>query len=139
MRKVLLPVDGSCYTTKILERAKSLFDSKEVQITLLTVVNTPMHYKYDFEYKNALHHSQKNLENYAEMLSAYQVSTSVVCGRPGVSIVRFAKQNNFDCVLMTRSFQGSAETYHAVSSYVVKKAPFLELLILPEDAQRQYA
>ena len=62
MKKVLLPVDGSCYTTKILERAKSLFDSKEVQITLLTVVNTPMHYKYDFEYKNALHHSQKNLE-----------------------------------------------------------------------------
>lgn len=139
MKKVLLPVDGTERTLKSLERVKTEFDPADVQITLLTVMSTPMHYKYDHEYDHALHRHQKKLESYQEMLSDYQVSTSVISGKPGASIVRFAKQNDFDCVLMTRSLQGSTEAHGSVSAYVAKKAPFLEMMILQDEPQRRYA
>ena len=45
MKKVLLPVDISDRALKSLERAKFEFDPSEVEITLVTVMNSPMHYK----------------------------------------------------------------------------------------------
>lgn len=139
MKKVLLPVDISDRSIQSLERAKVAFDPSEVQITLVTVMNTPIHYKYDHEFNHALRRRQQKLESYQEMLGDYKVSTSVLFGKPGSSIVRFAKQNDFDCVLMTRSPKGSTEAHGSVSAYVAKKAPFLEMMILNEENQRRSA
>ena len=139
MKKVLRPVDISDRALKSLERAKFEFDPSEVEITLVTVMNSPMHYKYDHEFAHELHRRQKKLESYQKILDNYEVTTSVLCGKPGVSIVRFAKQNHFDCIIMTRSKKESAEAHGSVSAYVAKKAPFLELMILNEESQRRSA
>lgn len=139
MKKVLLPVDVSDRALKSLERAKTEFDPSEVQITLVTVMNSPMHYKYDHEFAHALHRRQQKLESYQKLLDEYNVSTSVLCGKPGVSIVRFARQNAFDCIILTRSCKESTEAHGSISAYVAKKAPFLEMVILNEENQRRSA
>jgi len=139
MKKVLLPVDVSDRALKSLERAKATFDPSEVRITLVTVMNSPMHYKYDWEFAHALHRRQQKLETYQKLLAGYNVDTSVLCGKPGVSIVRFARQNHFDCIILTRSYKESPEAHGSISAYVAKKAPFLEMMILSEENQRRSA
>ena len=132
MKKVLVPIDSSDRSIKSIEKVRSEFDPSQVQITLLTALETPIHYKYEQEYQHALHRQQENLENYKKMLPEYEVAASVVSGKPGPAIVRFAEQNEINCIVMTRSPGGSAEMHGSVSAYVAKKAPFLELIILQE-------
>ncbi len=132
MKKVLVPVDGSERSLRSLEKVRKEFTPEEAQITLISVIDTPMHYKYEQQYQHDLHKFQEQLEHYQEMLSEYQVSTSVVTGKAGPAIVRFAEQNEFQCLVMTRSQYGTMEG-GSVSAYIAKKAPFLELMILQEE------
>ena len=132
MKKVLIPVDGSERSVRSLEKVRKEFTPEEAQITLLTVIDTPIHYKYEEQYQRDLHKHQEQLERYKEMMSEYQVSASVVSGKPGPAIVRFAEQNEFQCLVMTRSQYGTMES-GSVTAYIAKKAPFLEMMILQEE------
>ena len=133
MKKVLVPVDGSERSMRSLEKVRQEYAPSDVQVTLLTVIDTPIHYKYEEQYQRDLNKDREQLERYREMLPGYQVSTSVVSGKPGPAIVRYAEQNGIQCLVMTRSQYGSTEYHGSVSAYIAKKAPFLELTILQEE------
>ena len=133
MKKVLLPVDVSGRNLKTLERVKAAYAPDEVQITLLTVVDSAMHFKYDDEYDRYRQKRLRELDELSAQLEGYDVSTVVIQGNPGSKIVEYAEINKFDELIMTRSNRGGLGKLGSVASHIVRQAPNLDLIILRED------
>ena len=135
MKKVLLPVDVSERNVKTLERVKAEYSPGQVQVTLLTVVESAMHFKYDDEYARYQQKRQRELEGLAAQLEGYDASTVILQGKgnPGSKILEYAKHNHFDILIMTRSNRGPLGKLGSVASYIVREAPNMDLLILRED------
>ena len=68
MKKVLLPVDISERNRKTLERVKAEFAPGEIKITLLTVMEGAMHFKYHEEYERHQQKRQRELESLSAQL-----------------------------------------------------------------------
>jgi nucleotide-binding universal stress UspA family protein len=133
MKKILLPVDVSDRNLKTIERAKADFAPDEAKITLLTVVESAMHFKYDDEYERYQQKRRRELESLSEQLEGYDVSTVILQGNPGGQILDYAAHNQFDMLIMTRSKRGGLGKLGSVASRIVNDAPNMDLLILRED------
>ena len=133
MKKILLPVDVSERNLKTIERVKAEFAPGEAKITLLTVVEGAMHFKYNDEYERAQQKRQRELENLTEQLEGYDVSTVILQGNPSGQILEYAEHNKFDMLIMTRSNRGALGKLGSVAARIVSEAPNLDLMILKEN------
>ena len=132
MKKILLPVDVSGRNLKTLERVKAEFAPGEVKITLLTVIEGAMHFKYNDEYERHQQKRQRELESLSEQLEGYDVSTVILQGNPSSQILEYAEHNKFDMLIMTRSNRGVLGKLGSVASRIVSEAPNMDLMILRE-------
>lgn len=133
MEKILLPIDGSDRSLLSIRKLKKDYKPEEVEVTLLTVVDSALHFKYDSEYEMYRQKRLRELDALAASLEGYKVNTVVLQGSPASHIVEYAENNKFDVLIMTRSSRGTLEKMGSVASQIVRKAPFLDLVILRED------
>ena len=132
MKRILVPVDVSDRNLKTIERVKAEFAPGEAQITLLTVVEGAMHFKYNDEYERHQQKRQREMENLSEQLAGYNVSTVILQGNPSSQILEYAEHNKFDMLIMTRSKRGALGKLGSVASRIVSEAPNMDLMILRE-------
>lgn len=109
MRKILVPIDGSEYSTRALIKAKELALALGCDITILNVIKPMQDYNYvhnkDF-YKDAerslLNVSRALLEKSLEHFTDFprEVTTLFKRGDPVNEIVKFAEDGEFDLVIM---------------------------------------
>ena len=133
MVKVLLPIDLSDRSLKSIDRFKRDYTPEEAEVTLLTVMDTAMHFKTDVEYERYREKRMIELDVAYAHLEGYKASKVVLRGNPGSKIVDYAETNKFDVLIMTRAKRGALGKMGSVASPVVRQAPNMELLILRED------
>ena len=128
MKKILLPIDGSIRSLRSIQMAKQFYRPEEVEITILTVL--PGELRLDPDQKRR---TQEELDSWAAMLKEYRVKTAIRQGFPGPEIVRFAENGFYDAILMTRASRSSQHKLGSLASYIVREAPYLDVLVMHED------
>lgn len=110
MKKILVPVDGSENSAKAIEKAKSLAELYDSQVTLLYIINDTMisnpyvvRNDYKAELSTVLSQQGDNiLRSSLELFgpNSMRVNTVMKYGDPGNSIISYAEENDFDLVIM---------------------------------------
>ena len=135
MKKILLPIDGSDRSLRTIEMLKHSYTPEEADVTLVMVEFKDERVEMSKIFEQYTDEAKHLLERLAESLDGYQVHTKLLFGNPGPEIVRFAKTEKFDLIMMTRSSRGPLQKLGSVASYIVKKAPDCDLLIMREAAE----
>lgn len=133
MKKVLLPIDGSVRSLRTIEMVKQLYEPTDVEFTIIMVMPGLMHVDSQLSLERLWRKTEQELQTFAELLPGYEVKTVLLHGSPGSEIVGFAKDGGFDTLVMTRSTRGPLRKLGSVAVYIVRNAPFLNLLIMQEE------
>ena len=132
MTKILLPIDGSPRSARTAAMLRQMFDPSDVEVTLVTVIVREIRSEVSQEYEKVFHAEQAKLDNMRDELPLYTVKTKILAGAPGPEIVRYAKKEKFDLIMMTRSSRAPLRRMGSVATYIVKKAPYIDLIIMHE-------
>lgn len=135
MKKVLLPIDGSKRSARTIDMLKHTFRPEDADVTLVMVEFKDERVEMSKIFEQYTEDAKHKLEDLAASLEGYQVHTELLFGTPGPEIVRYAKKEKFDLIMMTRSSRGPLQKMGSVASYIVKKAPDCDLLIMREAAE----
>lgn len=135
MKKILLPIDGSERSVRTIHMLKQSYRPDEVDVTLIMVEFRDERVEVSMIYEKYAQEARKKLAALEATLEGYQVKSVLLFGSPGPEIVRYAKQEKFDLIMMTRSSRGPLQKLGSVASYIVKKAPDCDLLIMRESAE----
>ena len=132
MKKILLPIDGSKRSARTIDMLKHTYKPDEAEITLLMVEFKDERVEMSKIFEKYTEDAKEMLDELAETLPGYTIHTKLLFGSPGPEIVRYAKQEKFDLIMMTRSSRGPLQKLGSVASYIVKKAPDCDLMIMRE-------
>lgn len=147
MKKILLPIDGSPRSLRTIQVVKQNYNPDETEITILIVTPDPRPSKLTDENDEvkpvgddeeltldaqSAEETRLLLDSFGKMLPGYRVETAHRFGSPGPEIIQFAKDGNFDSILMTRSSRGSTQKLGSVSAYIVRNASFITTTVLKE-------
>ena len=105
MKKILVPVDGSEYSLRALERAKGLGEFYKAEITLLTVIYSG-HFNYFESQKDVLESeekiSQDRLLEASKVLEDYPYGYKTVAklGDTSNEIITMAEEEDFDLIVI---------------------------------------
>jgi len=132
MKKILLPIDGSERSARTIEMLKQSYRPDEADVTLVMVEFKDERVEMSKIFERYAEEAKHQLDRLAATLEGYQVRTVLLYGTPGPEIVRYAKKEKFDLIMMTRSSRGPLQKLGSVASYIVKKAPDCDLLIMRE-------
>lgn len=133
MTHLLLPIDGSSRSLRTIHMVKETFAPDEVAVTILMVLPTPLSLEAQLGLARTGEAAQKELDTFVALLPGFTVATAVRYGTPGPEIVKFAKEEGFDALCMTRATRGFLQKLGSVANYLVKNADFLDLFIMQED------
>lgn len=134
-KKILIPLDGTDRSMHSLDYVKQLFRKEEVTITLLNVleiviINDMM--LSDTVVTNSQAESKAILENAKAQLQGYTVDTYSTFGYAADEILRKAREDKFDVIVMTKSSKkGLARLIGSVTRKVLQDTHTL-LIIVPE-------
>lgn len=105
MKKILVPIDGSEYSLRALDKAKELGEFYKAEITLMTVIYTGHFNRFESQKKvieaeekmgqKLLDQASKVLEDYP-----YGYKTTYKIGDTSDEIITMAEENNFDLIVM---------------------------------------
>ena len=105
MKKILVPIDGSEWSTRALLKARELAEAFQAELTILTVIDSirylDMDYKFDVV-RDGIDLSKQLLEQSKSMFDGYagKVETAHKTGDVAEEIIRFAEKGNFDLIVM---------------------------------------
>ena len=105
MKKILVPVDGSEYSLRALERAKGLGEFYKAEITLLTVIYSG-HFNYFESQKEVLESEEKisqgRLLEASKVLEDYPYGYKTVAklGDTSNEIITMAEEEDFDLIVI---------------------------------------
>ena len=105
MKKILVPIDGSEWSTRALLKARELVEAFQAELTILTVIDSirylDMDYKFDVV-RDGIDLSKQLLEQSKSMFDGYagKVETAHTTGDVAEEIIRFAEKGNFDLIVM---------------------------------------
>lgn len=135
MKKLLLPVDGTKRGAQTVDWVIENYKAEDVSVTLMMVVDSKQEFEVKETYKeSAQEYMMTTLKKEAKQLigKGYAVEYKTDYGAPGEQIVRYAKKENFDAIIMTKSTKdGWLSTIGSVTANVVKYASNL-VMIIPE-------
>ena len=132
MKKVLLPIDGSDRSRRTIRMLRFLYRPEEVKVILATVVAREERIESEYIRKRVKDASDEIFSAALKQLDGFQVETVLLEGSPGAEIVRFAENNRVDQIIMTRSSRGPLRKLGSVASYIVRRAPSQDLIIMHE-------
>lgn len=133
MTHLLLPIDGSSRSLRTIHMVKETFSPDEAAVTILMVLPTPLSLEAQLGLARTEEEARKELENFTALLPGFSVTTALRYGTPGPEIVKFAREEGFDALCMTRATRGFLQRLGSVANYLVKNADFLDLFIMQED------
>lgn len=101
-RKILVPLDGSQLSERILKHVEEIADCLKAKITLITVGSAPLTAIAAESAANIKRESEKYLHNTADRLRAkgLEVSWSYLEGEISSEIVSYASKNQFELIAM---------------------------------------
>ncbi len=137
MKKFLLPIDGSPRSLRTIDMLKRTYRPDEAEITLVMVEFKDERVEMSKIFEKYTEDAQRKLDELAASLEGYTVSTKMLFGNPGPEIVRYAQKEGFDLIMMTRSSRGPITKLGSVATYIVKKAPDCDLLIMREEPEEE--
>ena len=132
MKRVLLPIDGSDRSRRTIRMLRTLYRPEDVKVILATVVAREERIESEYIRKRWKDSSREIFAAALDQLSGYDTETVRLEGSPGAEIVRFAEENGIDQIIMTRSSRGPLRKLGSVASYIVKRAPSQDLIIMHE-------
>ena len=81
---------------------------------------------------------KERMDETKALLDGYDVEASIIFGRAGDEVVKCAKKEDMDMIVMTKSTKkGWVQAIGSVTSYVVKYAPCM-VIIVPEVGYDAY-
>lgn len=132
MRRVLIPIDGTERSKKSVEFIKNEFEPGQAFIKLLMVREDVIGPLPDTMLDPAVGEMKERMEETSAMLEGYDHEALIIFGRAGDEVVKCAKKENMDMIVMTKSTKkGWVQAIGSVTSYVVKYAPCM-VIIVPE-------
>ncbi len=143
MKKILVTVDGSESSDKVLDKAKELGNAFDSHITILHVVEdlaNPNTFKMNFMAGNDKvmqdkldKHSAELLDTYLERFEDYAGTVEGVTakGKPGHRIIEIAEEENFDLIVMGSRGLGafSGAMLGSISNKVVNRSKMSVLIV----------
>lgn len=135
MKNVLLPIDGSVRSLRTIDMVKQTYTPDTAAVTLLMVLPDQMHIDGQFTRDRMARKAQEELNTFAQLLLGWTVRTVLLWGSPGPEIVHFAREEQFDVLVMTRSTRGPFQKLGSVATYLVRNAQFLDLIIMRENEE----
>lgn len=130
-RRILVPVDGSEPNLKAIEEAKAMAVNSESKIILLHVVDVD--YLLDHSILNELKEQKAKILNDAyEQFIGLDVEKYLVLGDPAEEIMKKAKEDDIDLIIMAKRGLTGLKRYliGSVTSKVVTHTD-VPILILP--------
>ena len=137
MKKILLPIDGSPRSARTAAMLRQMFSPNDVEVTLVTVIPREIQAEVSQEYEKVFNAEQSKLDAMRDELPLYTVKTKLLAGSPGPEIIRYAESHDIDVIMMTRSSRGPLSKLGSVATYIVKKAPYIDLIIMHEAHTEQ--
>ena len=111
---------------------KELYKPEDISIMLLMVCEDIISYVPDNDLSPARPEVVEKMNQAKELLSEFQLESAIVFGRAGEEILRCAKKEKIDMIIMTKSTKrGWVQAIGSVTTYVVKYAPCM-VMIAPE-------
>lgn len=133
-RKVLVPIDGTERSKHSLEFIKSIFPSDKVELIIMNVkelvfINGMI---ISDELTAAKEMGDRILNEALKEVPEYKAETYFTFGYPGDEIVKKAKEDDIDVIVMTKSTRkGLTRMIGSVTINVVKHAK-CSVIIVPE-------
>ena len=133
-RKVLVPIDGTERSKRSLEFIKSIFPSDKVELIIMNVkelvfINGMI---ISDELTAAKEMGDRILNEALKEVPEYKSETYFTFGYPGDEIVKKAKEDDIDIIVMTKSTRkGLTRMIGSVTVNVVKHAK-CSVMIVPE-------
>lgn len=133
-RKVLVPIDGTERSKRSLEFIKSIFPSDKVELIIMNVkelvfINGMI---ISDELTAAKEMGDRILNEALKEVPEYKAETYFTFGYPGDEIVKKAKEDDIDIIVMTKSTRkGLTRMIGSVTINVVKHAK-CSVMIVPE-------
>lgn len=133
-RKVLVPIDGTERSKHSLEFIKSIFPSDKVELIIMNVkelvfINGMI---ISDELTAAKEMGDRILNEALKEVAEYKSETYFTFGYPGDEIVKKAKEDDIDVIVMTKSTRkGLTRMIGSVTINVVKHAK-CSVIIVPE-------
>ncbi|MFK4785389.1 universal stress protein [Fusobacterium sp. MFO224] len=132
MKKLLIPLDGTERSMHSIDLVRNLYKPEEVSITLLYVKEDAKLFIEEMDYSEAEQEMQEKVAEAVEKLEKYDVTCRVGFVEPGREILRIAKTEDTDIIVMTKSTKkGLTRMIGSVTTYVVKHAHCI-VMIVPE-------
>ncbi|WP_088102055.1 universal stress protein [Halalkalibacter urbisdiaboli] len=102
-QRILLATDGSEHSLRATEKAKALLKGGEGTVDVVYVVSGDTsktevlnsYSKIEIEKKR-----KDKLKNVEEALAGFDYTIHILHGEPGPTIVKFANERNYDCVVL---------------------------------------
>lgn len=132
MNKVLVPIDGTERSMHSLDFVRKIFDKNNVEITImyvkeLVVINGAI---IEDEVNIARLKGDEILKCAKNMIKDYNVKTFMTFGYASDEILKKAKEENYDIIVMTKSTKkGIIRMIGSVTSSVVKKAQCVVMVV----------
>ena len=133
-KNVLVPIDGTERSMHSLEFIKGIFDKDEVIIEIMNVKELVFVDGISLaeEIKNSEALGRRILDRAVDIMGNYEVKIHFTFGYPGEEIIRKAKEDNSDYIVMTKSTKkGLTRMIGSVTASVVKQANCI-VMIVPE-------
>jgi nucleotide-binding universal stress UspA family protein len=131
LKQILHPTDFSANSTRALEYACSLAGRYGAELHLVHVLQDPDYYEHLSK------HANEELAALPDKVSSFSgsVTRDVCTGVPFVEIIRYAKENAIDLVVMgTHGYSGMKHLIiGSVAENVVRKAHCPVLTVHPEN------
>ena len=132
MKKILIPLDGTERSIHSISLVKQLYDANSIDIILMYVKEDAKLFIEPSDFELAEKEMQVKLAPAVRELDGYKVACEVGFVEPGKEILKSAKINKTDIIVMTKSTKkGLTRIIGSVTNYVVRHASCV-VMIVPE-------
>ena len=132
--KALVPLDGTERSMHSLNWLKDFFKKDAISITLMNVmeivITNDMVVPTEFDY--LVEESKSFLDKAKKELEGYEVENFITFGYAGEQILKKAKKDSYDIIIMTKSNKkGLYKMVGSVTSKVVRNT-HISVIVIPE-------
>lgn len=130
--KVLIPLDGTERSMHSLDWLKKMFNKDTIEITLMNVIEIVMTNDIIIteQIKSVQEESELALDKAMREVENYKVEKCVTFGHAADEILKKAREDKFDIIIMTKSNKkGLVRMVGSVTSKVVKGSQTLVLVV----------
>ncbi|WP_101773154.1 universal stress protein [Peptostreptococcus faecalis] len=134
IKKILVPIDGTERSMHSLDYIKEVYEPEQVQISIINVKEVVFvdGISISDEIKNSEKFGRELLEKARKVMDGYDVNLYFTFGYAGDEIVRRAKDEKVDMIVMTKSTKkGLTRMLGSNTAYVLKHAN-CTVTIIPE-------